>query len=313
MTTSPHVHGASQASAPLPTQGQKDQAKAWYEQLQTSICEGLEQIEASFLGTASNVPVFRRKSWERTGGGGGTMALLGGNVFEKAGVNVSTVWGAFSPDMQAQVPGAQENPHFWASGISLVIHPRSPHVPAIHMNTRHIVTSCSWFGGGIDLTPVFPREEDSAYFHEGLREVCDAFHPTYYPHFKQWADTYFYLPHRQEARGIGGIFYDSLNSGDWQRDFAFNQAVGERFLPLYRELVMRHLQTPWTPAEKEAQRRKRGRYVEFNLLYDRGTQFGLRTGGNVEAILMSLPPEVAWPLPLNERPLGEDAENDAAL
>lgn len=307
MTTS-HVHAASQASAPLPTQGQKDQAKAWYEQLQTSICTGLEQIEASFLGASTNFPLFCRKSWERPGGGGGTMALLAGNVFEKAGVNVSTVWGSFSPEMQAQIPGTKESPHFWASGISLVIHPRSPHVPAIHMNTRHIVTSFSWFGGGIDLTPVFSKEEDSVYFHGALKDVCDTFHPTYYPHFKQWADTYFYLPHRQEARGIGGIFYDNLNSGDWQKDFAFNQAIGECFLPLYQELVMRHLQTPWTQAEKEAQRRKRGRYVEFNLLYDRGTQFGLRTGGNVEAILMSLPPEVTWPLPLDE-----NAENDAAL
>jgi coproporphyrinogen III oxidase len=248
------------------------------------------------------------------------MALLAGPVFEKAGVNVSTVWGSFSPEMQAQIPGAAENPAFWASGISVVIHPRSPHVPAIHMNTRHIITSFAWFGGGIDLTPVFPKEADTAYFHENLKKVCDAFHPTYYPHFKQWADTYFYLPHRQEARGIGGIFYDHLNSGEWAADFAFNQAVGEQFLSLYEALVVRHLPTPWSEAEKEAQRRKRGRYVEFNLLYDRGTQFGLRTGGNTEAILMSLPPEVAWPLPLEdkaeEKP-GDKLENklnsDAAL
>jgi coproporphyrinogen III oxidase len=223
------------------------------------------------------------------------MGLLRGQVFEKAGVNVSTVHGEFTPEFRAQIPGAADDPRFWASGISVVIHPRSPHIPAAHMNTRHIRTSKAWFGGGADLTPLFAIEADTRDFHAALKTACDAHDPGYYPRFKQWCDEYFFLKHRNESRGVGGIFYDYLDNGDFERDFAFTRAVGEAFVAIYPQLVRRHLREPWTEAERQALRIKRGRYVEFNLLYDRGTLFGLKTGGNVEAILMSLPPDVAWP------------------
>ena len=223
------------------------------------------------------------------------MALLEGRIFEKAGVHVSTVFGEFSKEFQGAIPGAAEDPRFWASGISLVIHPRSPHVPIIHMNTRMIVTQKLWFGGGIDLTPCLVVEKDTADFHAALKHTCDQSDPTYYEKFKPWADTYFYLPHRQEPRGVGGIFYDDINSGDWDQDFAFTQAVGRTFIDVYPDLVRRHLAQSWTEEERKVQLIKRGRYVEFNLIYDRGTHFGLKTGGNIEAIFMSLPPLAAWP------------------
>jgi coproporphyrinogen III oxidase len=223
------------------------------------------------------------------------MALMRGHVLEKAGVNVSTVEGEFTDELRGRIPGAAEDPRFWASGISVVVHPRSPLVPAAHLNTRLIATSQSWFGGGADMTPVYPDRTDTDRFHAALRAACDAHAVADYPRFKAWCDEYFYLPHRKEARGVGGIFFDNLNSGDWNADFAFVQDVGRAFLEVFPAIVRRHMLDPWSDAQKRDQRVKRGRYVEFNLLYDRGTLFGLKTGGNIEAIFMSLPPDVAWP------------------
>jgi coproporphyrinogen III oxidase len=277
----------------MSSESQQRQAQAWFEDLRNRICAALEAIEDEF--DAGPAQRFARKPWEREGGGGGTMAILKGRVFEKAGVNVSTVWGEFSPEFRAQIPGADADPRFWASGISLVIHPRSPLVPAVHMNTRHLVTTKSWFGGGADLTPIYPVEADTRDFHAALEKACAKHDATYYPRFKQWCDEYFFLKHRNEARGVGGIFYDYVDSGDWERDLAFTKDVGEAFLAIYPVLVRRHLRESWTDEQRRYQLVRRGRYVEFNLIYDRGTLFGLKTGGNVEAILMSLPPEVSWP------------------
>jgi len=274
----------------------KQRASEWFSSLQTQLVHIFEDIEKeAILDQYDQSPgQFTRKPWQREGGGGGTMAILEGRVFEKAGVNVSTVFGEFSEEFRHQIPGAEEDPCFWASGISLVIHPRSPHVPIVHMNTRMIMTQKLWFGGGADLTPCFPIEKDTQDFHVALQKTCDRADPSYYEKFKKWADEYFYLPHRGEPRGVGGVFYDYLNSGSWDNDFAFTQEIGRTFGIIYPEIVRRHLNTPWTDLDRKAQLKKRGRYVEFNLIYDRGTHFGLKTGGNVEAILMSLPPVVEW-------------------
>jgi coproporphyrinogen III oxidase len=278
----------------LSTESQKQTAAEWFYTLQKDICQAFEGLEQSLTGSDKPAGKFEFKPWDRTGGGGGTMAVMRGRVFEKVGVNVSMVHGVFSEEFRSAIPGAQEDPQFWAAGISLVAHMCSPLVPAVHMNTRHIITSKSWFGGGTDLTPYYPFEEDTQDFHQSLKDACDQSDPTYYPKFKQWCDEYFYLPHRKEPRGIGGIFYDYVNSGNWDQDFAFTQAVGCSFLDIYPKIVERRMHLPWTPAQREHQLVRRGRYVEFNLLYDRGTAFGLKTDGNVEAILMSLPPEVKW-------------------
>ena len=277
----------------------KEMAKGWFEDLRDEICASFEDIEKIFSKDNKKI-IFEKKSWDRDGGGGGTISLMKGNVFEKVGVNISTVYGEFSEEFRKQIPGAEKNGRFWATGISVVSHMCNPFIPATHMNTRLLVTGTGkekkiWFGGGGDLTPMFEDIESSNIFHNGFKESCNKYNNLYYSNFKKWCDDYFYIPHRKEPRGTGGIFFDYLFTDDWNEDFQFIKDVGKSFLKSYIEIINKRINNKFDEEDRKKQLIKRGRYVEFNLLYDRGTIFGLKTGGNTEAVLMSLPPMVIWP------------------
>ncbi len=281
-------------TVPFALDAEQQAARSWFETLRNRICAEFEAIEREAGSDAS----FDYTGWSRDDdpeakGGGGVRGVMKGTVFEKVGVNVSTVGGAFSEEFSKTIHGAGDDPNFFATGISLVAHMANPHVPAVHMNTRFLVTQKRWLGGGADLNPPIPYEEDTADFHARLKSTCDAHGADYYDRFKKWADDYFWIPHRGVHRGVGGIFYDHLE-GAFDENFAFTRDVGEAFLDVYPKLVRRRMNQPFSAAEKEQQLIWRGRYAEFNLVYDRGTLFGLKTGGNIDAILMSLPPEAKW-------------------
>tara|TARA_R110000824_G_scaffold394394_1_gene594154 strand:+ start:433 stop:1290 length:858 start_codon:yes stop_codon:yes gene_type:complete len=277
---------------------QQRTAQTWFKELRDQICAEFEKIESE----AGSDATFDYIPWDRQNpdgspGGGGMQGLMKGKIFEKVGVNISTVDGVFSDEFAGQVNGAKDDPRFFATGVSLVAHMANPHVPNVHMNTRFLCTTKRWFGGGADLNPAIPYNEDTEEFHARLRSACAPHNPEYYPRFKKWADDYFYIPHRQVHRGVGGIFYDHIEldkETDFDRHFAFTQDVGRAFLDIFPKLVRKRMGMEWNEKDKQEQLVWRGRYAEFNLVYDRGTAFGLKTGGNVDAILMSLPPEAKW-------------------
>ena len=265
-------------------QNQKD-AKEWFLTLRNNLVDSLEKIENK---------KFLFKNWDHAGSGGGTMGALKGDIVEKGGVNISTVSGKFSDEMRSRIPGTEQSAEYWATGISVVIHPFSPLIPSMHFNSRYLKTSKSWFGGGMDITPATPFDEETTHFHSRLKSVCDIHDSTYYEKHKKWCDDYFFLKHRNEARGVGGVFFDYINTENFKNDFSYTQAIGKYFSNYVQYIFDKYSKSEWTDKQKKLQMIKRGRYVEFNLLYDRGTKFGLETGGNTEAILMSMPPITSW-------------------